>query len=232
MAELKQLEQVLGHSFADGSLLERALTHPSHSGGAEDFNYQRLEFLGDAVLGLVLAEQLFRLLPDEREGVLTRYRAMLARGGQLSELAREIELGSYLRLGAAEEANGGRLRDSILEDALEALIGALYLDAGLAAAEAMVLRLFGDVRGRLDKQLGHHNPKGRLQELLQPELGNDAIEYRIVETEGPDHAKTFKVEVFVSGEALGSGSGASKKTAEEAAARVALESVAARAGSA
>jgi len=226
-APLNQLEEHIGYTFTDISLLERSLTHPSYyhnnpSSEAVSHN-QRLEFLGDAILGLIIAEHLFDELPEQREGNLTRFRSVLVKGNQLSELAAEIHLGAYLRLGEAEVINGGRQRPSILEDAFEALVGAIYLDGGYAAAKATILQIYGDVRERLDRVLESHNPKGRLQEILQPSLGNAAIEYRIVRESGPDHEKQFEVEVCVEGIPRGNGGGASKKEAEENAARDAIQ---------
>ena len=209
------LEDRIGYFFNDKQLLLRSLTHPSYL--AIDTNAahnQRLEFLGDAVIGLILAEALFQELPGEREGTLTRSRSMLANGEQLSNLARDIGLGAHLRLGEAEDAQGGRDRASILEDAFEALIGAIYMDDGLESARAFARRIYGSLAERLDSQVDSHNPKGRLQELLQPDLGNDAIEYRVIGESGPDHCKEFTIEVWVNGERRGSGAGASKKLAE------------------
>lgn len=220
------LEERIGYRFADRSLLQRSLTHPSHHGESVEGNYQRLEFLGDAVIGLVLAEELFKTQPDKREGALTRYRSMLVKGRQLSQLAKEIELGKYLRIGIAEAAQGGRKRHSILEDAFEAMIGAVYMDGGLEAARRVALGIYGDLEERLHLQADVHNPKGKLQELLQPSLGNESIEYRVTEESGPDHQKLFTVEVWITGTCRGSGSGHSKKLAEEAAAREALEDLA------
>jgi ribonuclease-3 len=222
--DISVLESRIAYTFVDKELLQRALTHPSFktSKGTSTHN-QRLEFLGDAVLGMVLAEALFTDFPDEREGVLTRYRSMLAKGQQLHALAQELELGEFLYLGEAEAAQGGRERASILEDALEAVIGAIYLDGGLDAASASVRHLYGSLSSRVESQLGLHNPKGKLQELYQPTLGNDSIEYRLIESKGPDHLKEFTVEVWIDGMCRGSGTGNSKKNAEEEAARAALD---------
>ena len=220
------LEELIDYRFKDRSILLRSLTHPSFNGEKELGNYQRLEFLGDAVLGLVLAEELFKSLPGLREGALTRYRSMLVKGGQLSLLAKEMQLGQYLQMGEAEEAQGGRRKKSILEDAFEALIGAVYIDGGLEAARKVSLSIYGPLEERLEIQSGIHNPKGKLQELLQPSLGNESIEYRLAEESGPDHQKQFTVEVWIDGKCRGSGSGNSKKLAEEAAAREALEDIA------
>jgi ribonuclease-3 len=223
---LEALQERIGHRFGDRELLQRALTHPSYCKGGGDLPHnQRLEFLGDAVLGFVVAEALFRELPDEREGTLTRNRSMLVNGQTLYELAREIGIGPLLRIGEAEDAQGGRERPSILEDAFEALIGAVFLDGGMVAARAVALRLYGPLRARLSRRTEAHNPKGRLQELLQPRLGNEAIAYRMVAESGPDHRKAFTVEVWIEGERRGTGTGYSKKEAEEAAATVALQSM-------
>ncbi len=219
------LEEQLGYRFRDRELLERALTHPSwcqHRAGGPEHN-QRLEFLGDSVLGLILAEQLYERLPRKREGILTRNRSALAKGQHLSAIARELGISHHLRLSEAEERNDGRQRDSMLEDALEAIIGAIYLDSDLATTRTVVLRWIGDIETRLDELLGAHNPKGRLQELIQPQYGNGAIDYIVRNTEGPDHAKHFTVEVRIQGNLAGEGTGSSKKEAEENAARVALE---------
>lgn len=224
--DLGEFEDRIGYSFKDKELLVRALTHPSFSfNGRLVPHNQRLEFLGDAVLGLVLAELLFDELPDEREGTLTQYRSMLVKGHQLNLLAREIFLGKYLRMGEAESAQGGRDRASILEDAFEAVIGAVYQDGGLEAARQVAITTYGPLKERLDLQTEAHNPKGRLQELLQPQLGNQSIEYRLIEESGPDHRKHFTIEVWIDGEYKGRGTGNSKKDAEESAAMEALETI-------
>lgn len=219
-----ELETSLGYHFKDPSLLERAITHPSYcQAESKNSHNQRLEFLGDAVLGLILAQFLFTSLPSKREGVLTRNRAALAKGTHLSALARDLGLAPHLRMSEAEERNEGRLRDSILEDALEAIIGAIYLDSDFETTRQIVTLWLGDIRQRLDELLGDHNPKGRLQEQVQPIHGNGAVIYSVLHSEGPDHAKQFTVEVRVKGEIMGIGSGSSKKEAEENAAQVALQ---------
>jgi len=219
------LQARLGYEFRDRALLERALTHPSylHDHPEAGESNQRLEFLGDAVLQLILTTALFGLFPEAREGVLTKRRAALGRGIFLAGLAREIGLEEALRLGANEEATGGRLRDSALEDAFEALIGALFLDGGLEAARAAVLGIYGSLPARLGALEGSDNPKGRLQELVQPAHGNEALRYELVRADGADHARAFEVAVFLKDRLLGAGRGTSKKLAEEAAARAALE---------
>lgn len=222
---LDALQKRLGHRFNDPALLERALTHPSYLQQCPDIaeHNQRLEFLGDAVLGLILAEHLWETFPREREGVLTRHRAALARGDRLAEVARLLGLPAQIRLSDAEAANGGRDRHSILEDALEAVIGAIYLDGRYSAARDAVLRWYGDIGAHLRATAREHNPKGRLQERLQPTLGNDAIRYDVTDESGPDHLKAFTVSVSINGEVRGTGRGSSKKEAEEAAAREALD---------
>ena len=219
-----ELEARIGHAFRDRELFERALTHQSYLADhpATVESNQRLEFLGDAVLQILIAEELFHLFPAEREGPLSRRRSMLVNGTFLAQLAREVGLERLLRLGTSEENTGGRTRPSILGDAFEALIGAIYLDAGLAPARAIVRVIYGDLPARLAGIEEMDNPKGRLQECVQPVHGNDALRYEVVRTEGKDHARTFEVAVFLLDRQLGTGSGASKRLAEEAAARVAL----------
>jgi ribonuclease-3 len=174
---------------------------------------------------MVLSEELFRRFPDGQEGTLTKRRSLLARGVFLSTLAKEIGLDRCLRLGSSEEATGGRAKASLLEDAFEALIGALYLDGGLEAARQTVLRIYGDVAARLDAVEDHDNPKGRLQERVQPQHGNSALQYQVLKIEGADHARSFEVQVSLHHRAIGRGHGLSKKLAEEAAAREALETL-------
>ncbi len=218
------LQSRLGHAFGNRALLESALTHTSylqdHQEGASN---QRLEFLGDAVLQLVITEALYGAYPAEREGALSKRRAALTKGSFLVQLAREIGLPECLRLGAAEEAAGGRDKASALEDAFEALIGAVYLDSDLARARRVVLGLYGDLAERLAGLEEADNPKGRLQEMIQPQHGNDALRYDVVRTEGADHAREYEVEVLLHGRPLGHGRGTSKKLAEEAAALAALQ---------
>ena len=222
---LAALQDRLGHAFRDVRLLERALTHPSILQDTPGFdgNNQRLEFLGDAVLQLALSHELFQLFPTEREGGLSRRRAVLANGAFLAALAREAGIADCLRLGTSEENTGGRNRTSSLEDAFAAVIGAVYLDGGFAVAQAVVQRLYGDLQARILASEPGDNPKGRLQEIVQPAHGNFALRYELVRAEGEDHARTYEVAVFLLDRRLGSGRGTSKKLAEEAAARAALE---------
>lgn len=224
---LAQLQARLAYTFRDTSLLERAVTHPSflpdHPEVAE--SNQRLEFLGDAVLQLILTEALFQLFPGDREGLLSKRRAALANGVFLARLAREIGLDTCLRLGAGEEASGGRARSAAIEDAFEALVGALYLDSDLPTTRHVLLSLYGDLPARLAATEDTENPKGRLQELVQPIHGNDALRYEVTRVEGEDHAREFEIAVFLLDRPLGTGRGSSKKLAEEAAAREALKNL-------
>jgi ribonuclease-3 len=221
---LSQLEIRLDHTFRDRSLLERAVTHPSLLPERPDLaeSNQRLEFLGDAVLQLILTEALFNLFPGDREGLLSKRRAALANGVFLAGLAREIGLDVALLLGASEESTGGRSRASALEDAFEAVVGAIYVDSDLATARRVVLGLYGHLPDRLAAVEDVENPKGRLQELVQPLHGNNALRYEVTQIQGEDHAREYQVAVFLLERELGAGRGSSKKTAEEAAARAAL----------
>ncbi len=224
-AVLDPLQRRLGHVFRDRVLLVRALTHPSYLAdhpAAEPGN-QRLEFLGDSVLQLVLSEALFALHPDQREGALSKRRAALTQGRFLSRLALDLGLDAGLRLGPSEEQTGGRRRDSILEDALEAVIGAIYLDSDFATVRQRVLSWYGPLDARLDRLLDDDNPKGRLQELVQPVHGNDALRYELVRASGAAHERAYEVAVYLGDRRLGAGRGTSIKKAEEAAARAALE---------
>jgi|YelNatPaOPRAMG01_1025707.scaffolds.fasta_scaffold02371_1 ribonuclease-3 len=217
------VEELLGVTFRDPKLLSQALTHRSYAHEASletGETNERLEFLGDAVLDLVISDHLFRHYRDLDEGKLTRIRSYLVNMGSLAELAREMGLGEHVLLSRDERADGGAEKASIISDALEALIGAVYLDQGLEAARKMVLRIFGErleeaARGDLD-----FDYKSRLQELAVKEKGV-LPRYRLRE-EGPDHCKVFHAVVYVGDRRMGSGSGTSKKEAEQAAARDAL----------
>ncbi|PTX92664.1 ribonuclease III [Opitutus sp. ER46] len=222
---LEALQERIGYRFRNPALLGTALTHSSLLQDQPEIgeSNQRLEFLGDAVLQLILTEALYGLFPAEREGPLSRRRAALANGAFLTQLAREIGLDACLRLAASEESTGGRTRASSLEDAFEALVGAIFLDADLTAARRVVLALYGDLGARLAVVEQVENPKGRLQEMMQPRYGNNAVRYQVVRVVGEDHAREYEIAVFVQNQQVGSGRGTSKKLAEEAAARAALE---------
>lgn len=223
MADLHALEQRIGHKFSAPPLLEQALTHSSRlQDDPSAVDNQRLEYLGDAVLGLFFAEELYREFPDEREGHLARSRSVLAKGDFLAELARELDLPSHIRMSEAERSQDGHQRDAALEDALEALVGAIYLDSDYSTIHRCLLSWLGDITERLQQRLAQDNPKGRLQEWTQAN-GLAQPDYSIVDESGPGHAKRFHAEVSITGQQRGVGEGASKKEAEEAAARSAIE---------
>lgn len=218
------LEDNLGYRFKDREQLVQSLTHPSIAAELREItsDNQRLEFLGDAVLQLILTEHLYRVLPDQAEGMLTKVRASLVSRRALARCARRLELGAHLRLGKGEEANGGRKRESNLADAFEALLGAVYLDGGIEEATRVTMHVMAaDLVKALEGE-DVHNPKGQLQEVLQA-IRRESPVYRIVAEEGPDHLKQFKAEVIWCGKSLGEGRGSSKKNAESAAAQSALE---------
>jgi len=218
------LEERIGYKFRNSLLLAEALTHPSlgHETQRYHFDYQRLEFLGDAVLQLVITEYLFRHFGGEAEGQLTKLRSRLVSREALRMHAATLDLGRYLLMGRGEEISGGRERTSTLADAFEALIGAIYLDGGLDAAKEFILR-----QARVDlEQLAEKpvdiNPKGHLQELLQSISPSSPV-YELISQSGPEHEKTFVSEVLWEGIVLGEGSGRSKKQAETVAALEALK---------
>lgn len=223
---LEQLQQRLEYVFRNETLLEQAVTHTSFAAerpGTD--NNQRLEFLGDAVLQILLAESLYRLFPEEREGVLTKRRALLVNQYILAQLARKTGLDTCLRLGKSEEKSGGRERTSLLSDAFEALVGAVYLDSDLETVRRVVMSIYGDLSAQLSSTEEADNPKGRLQELVQPVHGNQALRYDVIGLEGEDHARVFEVAVLLNDRVLGRGRGTPRKLAEEAAARIALETL-------
>ena len=223
------LEDRLGVSFSDGRLLSEALTHPSavnEDPKANPVSNQRLEFLGDALIGLVAASELFRLLPTAHEGSLTELRAAVVRGETLARVAQGLSLGDYLRLGQGEEASGGRERESNLASALEALVGAVLLDRGAEEACDVALRLIRPELERVAREGAERDPKSRLQEVTQG-LGMGSPTYRTASQSGPEKDRTFHIEVLVAGRVMGSGSGRRKVDGERAAALEALQILAA-----
>jgi ribonuclease-3 len=224
-SRLESAQTALGHTFRDSRLLDDALTHGSvnhEAGKARWKTNQRLEFLGDAVLQLTLSEWLYERFPQEDEGGLTKRRAQIVSARALAGVARRLDLGLFLVLGRGEESHGGRERDNILADALESVLGAIHLDAGMQAARDWVRRHFGpEIEGAV-QFCDDQNPKGRLQEICQS-LGPVAPEYTILDASGFDHARTFSARVAWAGTPLGEGSGRSKREAETAAARHALD---------
>jgi len=215
----------LGISFHQESLLEQAFVHLSYLNENPSFarlSNERLEFLGDAILNLIVTEKLYEEFPQLSEGELTEIRAALVCRDTLAELASSLKLGDWLLLGRGEEANGGRAKEGNLANAMEALIGALYLDQGIAEARGFILR---QLKPELEKiKAGKITPnyKALVQELIQGQKKPTPV-YRLVEATGPDHSKQFTAEILVEGEALGKGVGKSKKVAESQAARAAWE---------
>jgi ribonuclease-3 len=223
--ELGVLETALGHRFEVPERLERALTHRSHRQTASDIDNERLEFLGDRVLGLVASEYLFSSSPNWDSGQLSKGLARLVSAASIYGAAQRLKLGGYLRLGPGEEKTGGREKKRLLADAYEAIVGAIYQDAGLPAAAAFLRRTLLDpaLAGGVDG-LERSDHKSALQEWLQQRAMGVAI-YRVRSESGPDHNKTFDVEVWHQGQKLSASVGLSKKEAEQAAARLALETL-------
>jgi ribonuclease III len=218
------LEERIEYKFRNSLLLAEALTHPSlgHEAQRYHFDYQRLEFLGDAVLQLVITEYLFSHFQAEAEGQLTKLRSRLVSRDALRTHAAALDLGHYILMGRGEETSGGRERTSTLADAFEALIGALYLDGGLEVAKNFILTQTRDDLAKLAEEPVDFNPKGDLQELLQSTSPGSPV-YELVSQSGPEHEKTFVSEVIWEGIVLGQGTGRSKKQAETAAALEALQ---------
>jgi len=215
---LRLLQSRLGHSFADRELLRLALTHRRHGSR----NNERLEFLGDSLLNFVIAEELFRRFPRQREGELSRLRARLVCGETLAGIAREFELGESLTLGAGELRSGGRERDSIMADTMEALVAAIYLDSDMARMRERVLAWYGTRIDKLNPAVSHKDPKTELQEFLQARRA-PLPSYEIVEASGQAHAQEFTVQCAVTGLAEPvTGRGRSRRLAEQQAAREAL----------
>ena len=225
MPDWSVLEECLGVRFKDSALLEEALTHSSYLNENPGFGIgsnERLEFLGDAALGLVVARQLYSDYPEEDEGRLTELRTHLVRRETLARAAARLGLGDYLLLGRGEDAAGGRRRPTNLARAYEALVGALFLDGGLPRVRRFVKTSLGDEFRGLRHKAVLADPKSRLQEVAQSRW-QTTPSYRLVKAQGPDHARRFTVEAVIQGEVLGVGKGRSKQQAEKEAARQALE---------
>lgn len=224
MADLSTLQQTLGVSFNNVALLEQALIHSSYineNPGVTSISNERLEFLGDAVLGLITAQRLYHSLPNSSEGEMTKLRAALVRRDTLARMARAIKLGDYLYLGKGEEASGGRNKPANLAGALEAVIAAIFLDQGLASAGDFVLQYLDIELEKSAIQSLEIDYKSELQELIQAKK-QPSPTYHVIDATGPDHDKRFTIEVRVGDNVLGRGSGKSKKIAESEAARSAL----------
>jgi len=222
---MQELEKKLGYTFKNPALLSEALSHSSYANehrSAHLNSNERLEFLGDSVLGFVTAEFLFATHPDLPEGDLTRIRAALVCEQSLYEVATsQLDLGRYLKLGRGEEAGGGRQRTSILADATEAVFAAVYLDGGIQEASSLIHRVLLDAVRHEIVEERRRDYKTALQELVQRQA-DQVLTYRMIGEHGPDHAKVFTAEVLLNGSSIGSGSGHSKKEAEQSAARAAL----------
>jgi ribonuclease III len=224
MRRIQLAESVIGHEFHDKDLVLRALTHPSAVEERDpDAYYERLEFLGDSIVGFLIAEEIYRRFPSMDEGGLTRIRVSVVSRSALARVAAELGLADAIVVGQSELGTGGRGLKSALGNVYEALVAALYLDAGMAAARDWVLATLGPLISE-DVAASLENPKSELQEKLQAR-GETPV-YRLVSQEGPPHARTFTVEVVVGGVAMGSGSGRTKKEAEAAAAAAAIAQLA------
>ena len=222
---LAKLEKDIGHPFKNSALLVEALTHRSyhHENPDRSSSYnERLEFIGDAVLALVIVESLFRDPRGFSESEMSEIKSHLVKGSVLSEIAAGITLGAYLRLGRGEAETGGRTKKSLLADAMEAVMGAVYLDGGYEAARNVILNLFGEKIATAISSGQYHSYKTELQEESQLRLGV-LPEYRVVSQQGEEHRKTFTVDVYIAGQRYGRGSGRNKKEAQTAAAKEALE---------
>ncbi len=222
--DLEELEESLGYLFKNKGLLIEALTHKSYTNERPESSLrhnERLEFLGDAVLGLIISEHLYRILPQESESRLAYIKAFLVQESVLASIGEEIHLGDYLFLGKGEDQTGGRKKPSILADALEAVIGAIFLDGGLAPSRDVVLKLFLKRLEEISSPEVILDPKSELQKLTLERFGK-IPEYRIVHEEGEEHRKVFTVNVYINGRFLGTGSGPSKKSAQMEAAKEAL----------
>src|SRR5215831_12045398 len=221
-----EFQQLLGYRFRDVDLLARALTHKSFTNERRDFpspNNERLEFLGDTVLGFLIGELIFRSFPNLQEGALSKIKAHLVSAATLAEKGRALGIGRFLRMGTGEARSGGAEKLSLLADGFEAVIAAIYLDGGLPAAGAFIRRIFlPDVTGIDIGDLSFQDYKTVLQESAQA-LGLPLPEYRIVDEYGPDHEKVFVIQVFWNGEAFAYGRGASKREAQRKAAKEALK---------
>ena len=225
MPDLASFEQQHKLAFLDKSLLQRAFIHRSYLNEAENdgtlADNERLEFLGDAVLTFVVSEELFRRFPAYQEGALTNLRAALVRRETLARLAKQLHLGDYLMLGHGEEESGGRQRIATLCATFEALIGALYMDQGSEAVRNFAMALIGEELERVKKDALEKDPKSRLQEWVQSNIGLTP-RYKMVESHGPDHAKTFVMQVTIAHQIYGVSAGHSKQDATQAAAAMAL----------
>lgn len=225
MSDIRQLEEKISYTFTDRDLLENAVTHSSyikeHNRGSR--SNERLEFLGDAFFDAIIGEELYKIFPQKEEGFLSRVRASLVCEKSLAKAARKLELGRYILMGNGEDKSGGRDRESILADTMEAVIGAVYLDGGFEAVKASVLDIFREaIDDAVNGKFIITDYKTALQEKLQHE-GITDIKYVLIKETGPDHDKTFKVQLEVNGRPETTGEGKSKKQAEQNAAEAMIE---------
>ncbi|NPA87891.1 ribonuclease III [Caminibacter pacificus] len=215
----EELQKSLGYQFKDEKLITEALTHRSYT---KDFNNERLEYLGDAVLDLIVGEYLYHLFPDAEEGMLSKLRAALVNEDSFDKLAKKLDLGKYLFLSPAEENNRGREKPSILSSAFEALIGAIYLEAGFDKAKEIALRLIKEVFPKITPEELLKDYKTNLQEITQAHFGV-VPEYRLISATGPDHRKEFEIGVFINDKEYARAKGRSKKAAQQEGARLTIE---------
>lgn len=222
---VETLESRIGYTYRNKQYAVNALVHSSYSNEHHNFaakNNERLEFLGDAILDFVMSLVLYNNEKRFSEGEMSKLRALIVCETSLDACARKIGLGELIMLGKGEEANGGRIRPSILSDAMEAIIGSIYLDGGIDEAEGFIMHLLGDIYHKAVEGMLFMDYKTALQEELQ-KSGDIPIQYKLIESIGPDHSKTFKMSVYANGKAIGTGVGKSKKDAEQMAAKAALE---------
>lgn len=218
--ELKKLEKVVGYKFQNIDILKKALTHKSYAIDAgKDQDNERLEFLGDSILATTVVDYLYNKFPDQDEGKLSQIKSQIVSQQNLTRWAKDIRLGDYIFMSKGEEASGGRKRDSLISDALEALIAAIYLDAGFETARKFILRFLTK-----QKRLAITDQKSRLQEYIQSKH-KTLPEYKVLVESGPDHLKTFETGVYLRKTLLGRGKGHSKKEAEQSAAKQALRKI-------
>jgi ribonuclease-3 len=216
---ITELEKSLGYQFKNEKLITEALTHRSYS---KEFNNERLEFLGDAVMDLIVGEYLFFLFPDKEEGFLSKLRAALVNEESFTKLAKELNLGKFLKLSNAEENNGGREKPSILSSAFEAVMGALYLEAGFDKTKEIALKLLKKVYPVINPDELLKDYKTNLQEITQAHFG-EVPEYRVINTTGPDHKKQFEIGVYIQGKKYAVAKGKSKKVAQQEGAKKTIE---------
>ncbi len=224
---VNKLEQKIGYQYRNKQYAINALVHSSYSNEHHSFaakNNERLEFLGDAILDFVLSLMLYNNQANLSEGEMSKMRALIVCEASLNICAQKIGLGEMILLGRGEEANGGRTRPSILSDAMEAVIGSIYLDGGMDEAEGFIMDLLGDIYHKAVNGMLFMDYKTALQEELQ-KSGDAQIQYKLMEAMGPDHSRTFKISVYANGKAIGVGVGKTKKDAEQMAAKAALEEI-------